>query len=434
MTDVEFLIVGAGACGLLTAIKLREHNLLVLERAARPGGTWRDNVYPGLTCDVPSFVYEFSFAPFDWSRVYASQAEILAYLERASEGLPIRYGCEVVSARWSSDRWHVHLRSGEGLTARVLFLACGAQGTPLIPSFVEGFAGDCFHSARWPVGYDFTGKRVGVVGTAASAVQLLPHVAQKAREVVVFQRSANWVLPKREREWYGWEKLVPRSWWRWRQDLSFELFRHRWMRWLGERWALWQMRRVIRDPALRRALTPTYAMGCKRILLANDFYETLALPHVRLVTTGVELDGLDTLVLATGFRVGGPPFPVHGRDGALLGREAYLGVMAAGFPNLFLLLGPNSGLGHNSVWLMAEAQAEFALQALARGRVVEVPRAVQEAWNRGLAARFEGLVWSEPCGSWYQDEDGRIFALYPGSVADYRRELEGALPALTFGA
>lgn len=431
MTDVEFLIVGAGACGLLTAVKLQQagyRDFLILERASSLGGTWRDNTYPGLTCDVPSYVYEFSFAPHDWPRVYATRDEIMAYLESVAArfGLAPRYDSEVVDACWRG-RWEVTLRSGERLRARVLFLAPGAQGKPLIPD-LQGFSGDRFHSARWPADYDFGGKRVGVVGTAASAVQLLPEVARRAREVVVFQRTASWVFPKRNRAYHPWES---RRWYRWRQDLSFELFRRRWMQWLGEQWALARLRRVIRDPALRSLLTPRYPLGCKRILLANDFYETLALPHVRLVQAPAPYDGLDTLVLATGFQVGEPPFPV--RAGAeVLGREAWLGVMAAGFPNLFRLLGPNSGLGHNSVWLMAEAQADFAIAALreARGRAVSVRPSVVEAFNRGLPERFAPLVWSAGCGSWYEQE-GRIFALYPGSVASFRREL--SLEAVEFG-
>jgi cation diffusion facilitator CzcD-associated flavoprotein CzcO len=471
---MKIVLVGAGACGILTAVKLIQagyRDLVILEKEPRLGGTWRDNRYPGLTCDVPSHLYSFSFAPNpDWSRVYSPQAEILAYLERvaARHGIleRIRFGQEVVAVRFLNNRWETELRSGERLHSQFLFSGTGALVRPNYPDIpgLDDFQGVAFHTARWPAQHDFKGERVAVIGSAASATQLVPHVAAQAAQLHVFQRTANWILAKPDRAYHSWEKALfrkfpalsqaYRAWLAARLDLTFDAFRsHSLLGRLGEYLAARYLRSVIRDPQLRAALTPNYPMGCKRIILESDFYPTLLRPNVELVTTPIRSLGphsletsdgrqrpLDTLILATGFRLLNEVhlgMPVYGIGGCSLDQlwsqapEAYKGVTVTGFPNLFLLLGPNTALGHNSVWLMAEAQADYAIRAIAevdqrRAGSLEVLAVAQQDYNRNIQTRLGGLVWAGGCQSWYKTPEGKNFTIYPGTVAAYRRELAEA--------
>lgn len=457
MTRARVAIVGAGAGGLCMAMQLArsgERDFVVLERWDGVGGTWRANAYPGAACDVPSHLYSFSFAPrAAWSRVFAPQAEILTYLEACAEryglGPHLRFGAEVRSAEWKGDRWHLELADGSSVEAQVVVWALGQLSRPRLPD-IEGldrFAGPCFHSARWDRAADLTG-RVGVVGNAASAVQIVPELAQNARSLTVFQRSAHWVLPRPDRAYTTAERWafahVPGV----RLLHRARIFAALEARFVGfragsvfNRLAEVQARRhlaTVRDPELRRRLTPDYPPGCKRVLLSSDYYPTLALPHVQLVdapitaatAAGLEAGGtheLDAIVLATGFDTAAPlgSVRVTGRSGTLAeawrsGPFAHLGMAVPGFPNLYLLYGPNTNLGHNSILAMLECQVAYVLQALEH-EVLEVRPEVAAAWDAGVQEALRDTVWSEGCGSWYVGEDGRISTNWSGTVTAYWR-------------
>lgn len=474
MEHVPVVVVGAGFAGLAAAIKLREagERFVVLERAADLGGTWRDNTYPGCACDVPSHVYSFSFAPNpDWTRAFSPQPEILAYLQRTAREhgvLPaIRFSHEVLAAVWQEDarRWLVRTSAGE-LTADVLIVGSGPLSEPKEPDLagLETFAGTTFHSAAWRHDVDLTGKRVAVVGTGASAVQFLPAVAAAAGAVSVFQRTPPWVLPRRDRP------ISPARRWVYRHydparrltRAATYLGRESWilgfsfqpalMR-LAERQAREFLARCVADPGLRDALTPRYRLGCKRVLLSNDYYPTLTRPHVRLVTdrlvgatpTGLCTEGsehpFDVVIFATGFHVTDPPIArrITGRGGRSLaadwtagGMRALHGTAVPGYPNLFFLVGPNTGLGHNSIVVMIEAQVRYVLDLLARLRgsgaaAVEARPEAVAAYNDRLQRRLATTVWnSGGCASWYLDENGRNTTLWPTFTFSFARELRRA--------
>ncbi len=461
-------IVGSGFSGIAVAVELRRAGLddvVVLERGSALGGTWRDNRYPGCACDVPSHLYSFSWAPnAEWSRTFAPQGEIRAYLERCADAFDVRrhvrFGCEVVEASWdeAAAGWRLRTRSGEVLDATVLVLAVGALSNPALPRFPgrERFRGPQFHSARWDPAFDPRGKRVAVVGTGASAVQFVPRIQPDVERLYVLQRTPPWILPRRDRAFRGWERAVlrgvPGARWLYRQAIYWRLdaralaFEHPRLMRLVERRARRHLARSIPDPVLRERLTPRYTPGCKRILLSDDYYPALAQPNVELVAEpvagvderGLALEGgrrleVDAIVYGTGFRVhdhlGG--MAVVGRGGARLaarwaeGAEAYLGTAVAGFPNLFLMTGPNTGLGHNSMIVMIEGQARYAVRAIRllrerRLASVEVRPEAQAAYNAWLRRRLPRSVWSSGCRSWYHDERGRNTTLWPGSAAGFR--------------
>lgn len=450
--------------GLGMGIKLREAGIpfVILEQSPRLGGTWWDNTYPGCACDIPSHLYAFSFAPHPgWTRVFPGQAEILAYLERlASERglLPhIRFGTRVRAARWDEEArgWRVELESGEVVAGDVLVSAVGALNEPRYADLPgrERFAGAQFHSARWDHSVALRGRRVGVIGNAASAVQFVPVLAEQAGELLVFQRTPHWVLPRRDRAYSAAERLAFRvppllRLYRWLlygyQELVFLAgFRQgspgsRLLRRALER----RIAREVRDPALRAALVPGYAPGCKRGLLADDYYPALERPNVRLVTeplVEIRAEGpasaertfpVDVLIHATGFDIQARGrMDVFGRGGQRLADRwgdaprAYLGMTVPGFPNYFLLLGPGTGLGHNSVMWMVECQLEHVLQCLRlarrRGhRALEVEPAALDRYVARVARRFRGKVWSD-CRSWYQNAQGDPVALWPATTARY---------------
>jgi cation diffusion facilitator CzcD-associated flavoprotein CzcO len=469
-------IIGAGFGGLGAAIRLRRHghaDFVVFERADELGGTWRDNDYPGCACDVPSQVYSFSFAlKPDWTSTYSPQAEIWAYLRDCADRFgvrpAIRFGTEVRQAEWDAEaaRWRIGTSRGEW-TADVLIAAAGPLNEPVVPKLpgLETFRGEAFHSARWNHDADLAGRRVAVIGTGASAVQIVPAIQPVAGRLSVFQRTPAWVIPRRERTLRPWEHWVYRripgaqrtmraivSWAMEATVIGF--LRPRLMR-LVQRLALANLRRAVPDPDLRAKLTPDYAMGCKRVLKSGDYYPALARDNVDVVTEAiaevrphgiVTRDGVehpaDVIVFGTGFRVTDLPIAerIRGRDGVTLAErwrgspQAYRGTTVAGFPNLFLLLGPNTGLGHTSVVLMIEAQIAYVLGALDRMdrtgvRALE-PRA--EAQVRFVAAvdrRMATTVWATGCHSWYIDATGRNSTLWPGSTWRYRRRMRRFDPA-----
>jgi len=466
--DFQVAIIGTGFAGLGMAIRLKKDGIdsfVVFEKADEVGGTWRENTYPGAACDVPSHMYSFSFEPNPrWTRTFAPQPEILDYLKRTADKYGvrphIRFRAEITDIVFdeAGDRWTVTTADGQAVTARVVVLGIGPLHVPAIPQLkgMETFQGQVMHSATWDHEYDLTGKRVAVIGTGASAIQIVPSIAGQVEKLHLFQRTAPWVLPKIDRPFTGLEKVAFR-----RLPLLQRLSRNR-IYWQQEarilgmavdprimKAAEWVAKGFIRsqisDPELRKAVTPDYTMGCKRILLSNTYYAALDRDNVEVVTDGiaeirphsvVTRDGseyeVDVIVLGTGFKVGDlGNLNVTGRGGIELreawagGMEAYLGLAVAGFPNLFYLVGPNTGLGHNSIVFMAEAQADYILQALRllekenAGRIEVWPEA-QQAFNERIQSQLSEAVWSAGgCMSWYLDADGKNRTLWPGFTFTY---------------
>lgn len=476
--EVDILIIGAGFSGMIMAIEARGEgfeDILILEKADELGGTWRENTYPGVACDIPSHLYALASHPkVDWSRKYAPGAEIWDYMRAVArrEGLDAvtRFGRRVTGAEWDGalGRWRVETAQRERYLARVLVSAMGPLHVPKLPRIpgLEGFRGAAFHSARWDHEAVLEGRRIGVVGTGASGVQIVPELARRAGRLTVYQRSPPWVVPRHDRAIPGWRRWLhgrlPGFRWLARQgqfavqEMQHAVFRGSPVAVAMARWeAQRHMARAIRDPALRAKLTPGYEIGCKRVLFSDDWYPALARENVELVTepiarigedSVVTADGearpADVLVFATGFRVTETvaELPFRGRGGRTLaeawkdGIAAYLGAAVHGFPNLFLMLGPNTGLGHNSVLLMVEAQARHVARLLAEMRrrrieAVEPRPDVQAAYAAEMQRRLAGMVWQAGgCSSWYQDAQGRNPTLWPGTVGEFRRRARaGAL-------
>ncbi len=467
----DVVIVGSGFAGIGLGIRLKQeglHDFVILERADRVGGTWRDNHYPGVACDVESHLYSYSFAPNPtWTRQFAPQSEILAYLERCVEELGlaphIRYGAEVRACRFDDDQgiWHVAITSGETFTARVVVGASGlALSRPTLPDIPgrDTFAGKAMHSSRWDHGYDLAGKRVAVVGTGASAIQIVPSIAPKVGTLHVFQRTAPWIVPKpdgaisertraRFARYPALQMLARRGIY-WKRELLGAGFAldPRINRVMGRVAGLYR-RAQVKDRALLEKVTPDYVMGCKRVLPSNDWYPTLQRKNVELVTDGiaeirahsiVTKDGLerevDAIVYATGFEAAEvrPQFSIKGRNGLDIldawkdGFEAYLGTTVSGFPNAFLVVGPNTGLGHSSMILMMESQFAYVLDAIKtikekNLRFVDVRPEVQRRYNEEIQARLAKRVWAVGgCQSWYHTKDGKNTTLWPGFTFEYR--------------
>jgi cation diffusion facilitator CzcD-associated flavoprotein CzcO len=463
-------IVGAGFGGLCLAIQLvraGRRNFTIFERGHDVGGTWRENTYPGAACDIPSHLYSFSFEPNPgWARAFAGQAEILDYLRRCVRkyGLRphIRFGTEVRGARFDEERsrWVLDLGDAGAFEATVFVSACGQLNQPVIPNIAgrERFAGPAFHSARWRHDFVPAGKRIAVIGTGASAVQIVPELARDAATLVLFQRSAPYVIPKPDRAYRAAEKwlfgalpLVQRL----NRTLKYVAHESRVIAFSYVKKAMWLARKSfekhlaaqVPDPHLRRKLTPDYAMGCKRIMISNDYYPALGQPNVEVVTEPIEritdggivtADGrerpFDAIVYATGFATSAflAPMRVVGGHGIALrdawrgGAEAYLGVTVSGFPNFFILYGPNTNLGHNSIVYMLECQVRYVMDALAtlerKGLTrLEVRPAVQARFNERLRRRLAGSVWADGCSSWYIDGAGKNANNWPDFTFAYRR-------------
>ncbi|MCB9674543.1 MAG: NAD(P)/FAD-dependent oxidoreductase [Alphaproteobacteria bacterium] len=472
----DVIIIGAGFSGIGMAIHLDRagrRDWLVLESADRLGGTWRDNAYPGAACDVPSHLYSYSFElnP-DWGRVYAEQGEILAYMERCADryGLRdrIRFGATVEEARWDADAsvWHVRI-AGETLTARFVVFAVGALRDPRWPSIpgLETFAGPVVHSARWDPSLELAGKRVGIVGTGASAIQIVPALAGRVARQTVFQRTAPWVKARMDRPFTEGEKRR----FRWPLRMQLERLRiyasmesryplvfgrHR-LTQLVERQLTREMRTVVTDPALAEKLRPDYRAGCKRILSSDDWYPALTRDDVdvetraiaRAVPDGLELDDgrhvpLDVLVCCTGFTVDAPlgALAVHGVGGRDLEAawgtrpRAFNGTTMAGYPNAFVLFGPNTGLGHTSMIVMIEAQIRYVMAALAHveahgHRWMDVTQAALDTFVAEMDRRHRERVWMSGCNSWYLGPDGVNFTIWPGSTLRFLARMRRFDPA-----
>jgi cation diffusion facilitator CzcD-associated flavoprotein CzcO len=467
---VRTLVVGAGFAGLGTAIKLAESgftDFLVVDKGHTVGGTWRDNTYPGAACDVPSQLYSFSFAPNPgWSRSFSPQPEIQAYLERTAERSGVldrfRFGVTVEDLSWDEDDqvWQVSTDHGT-VTADIVVTGSGGLSEPKLPEIegLETFAGEIFHSARWNHDYDLAGKRVAVIGTGASSIQIVPEIAKEVSHLDVYQRTAPWVMPRKDRPYRAVERLgfrwVPffqkayRTGIYWGRECFVPGFVvNPNLAAPAKKLARQNIEKGISDPELRAAVTPDYQIGCKRILISNDYYPALAADHVDLVTdaiaritpTGiVTADGVardvDVIVVATGFHTTEQPISQHikGRDGRTLadawreeGMTAYKGTTISGFPNLFQIVGPNTGLGHSSMVFIIESQIAYilsALQQMGAHEIVSVePRLeAQQAWNKDLQHRMQRTVWNTGgCASWYLDSHGRNTTLWPRTTFKFR--------------
>ncbi len=474
---VSVAVIGSGFSGLGTAIALKRagrHDFVVLERGNDVGGTWRDNTYPGCACDVPSQVYSFSFAlnP-DWTRAFSPQPEIFAYLRKVSNDYGVdphlRYGAEVLAANWddTTQRWTVETTAGSW-TADVIVAGSGGLSEPKSPDIkgLSTFEGTTFHSAQWDHSWSAQGRRIAVIGTGASAIQFVPFLQKEAEQLLVFQRTATWVLPRRDREIPALQKKLfarfpvlqkaSRSAIYLGRESHIIGFRYNQgiMR-LAQKLAMQNLTKAVADPELLAKLTPTFTMGCKRVLLSNTYYPALTQPNAEVVTDRiVEVvpqgviteapDGtrttheVDTIVYATGFAVSDPPIAerVHAHGESLKehwgkgGMQALYGMSIAGFPNLFMLVGPNTGLGHNSITLMIEAQVGHLMQALeamdaAGAGAIEPRQDVQDRYNEHLQDELRKTVWNRGgCQSWYLDENGRNTTLWPTFTFTFMRRLD----------
>ena len=467
-TQHRIVVVGTGFAGIGMAVRLKQagyDDFVVLERADDVGGTWRDNTYPGCRCDVPSHLYSFSFAPNpEWSSTFSPQPEIEDYLRKVTDRFGIRphirFGHAVETARWEDGRWRIQTSQGE-FVADVLLSGMGPLAEPSYPKLpgVESFEGEVFHSAQWDHDLDLSGRKVAVIGTGASAIQFVPAIQPEVEELHLFQRTPPWVMPRPDRKITEVEKAVFRRfppaqkvaragiyWGRESMVLGFAKLPAimKQVQKVAEKHLVHQ----VRDPLLRAKLTPDFTLGCKRVLISDDYYPAIVQPNVEVVTDGIAEvtptgiiteDGVkhevDTIIYGTGFRVTDLPVmdTVHGRDGVSLreawsgGMEAHLGTAVSGFPNFFLLIGPNTGLGHSSMVFMIESQIAYILDALktmdAHGlRQVEVRPEVQRAFVDGVRSSMRNTVWTRGgCTSWYLDAQGRNTTLWPSFTFRFRQ-------------
>ncbi len=476
MTDARIVIIGSGFSGIGVAIRLKQagiHDFVILERAGDLGGVWRDNSYPGCACDVESHLYEFAFAPNpEWSRRFSPQAEIWQYLRQCAERfgiLPhIRYHQTVTGATWDDGaaRWTVVTPKAR-YRAGILIAATGALSEPRLPDIpgIDQFSGPVFHSARWDHSVDLAGRRVAVLGTGASAVQFIPAIQPRVDRLTVFQRTPAWVVPRQDRATPDWARSLFRRvpaaqrFFRARingyRDMLGVGFRHPMVMRLLLARAKQHLRQSIADPDLRARLTPDFMLGCKRILVSDDYLPALAQPNVEVVSgaaTRITRDGVaaadgierpaDVIICSTGFQVTEFPFAewICGREGLSLAdawrpsAKAHLGTTVSGFPNLFLVPGPNTGLGHSSVILMFEAQFEHIVSAVrymdAHGVAAVEPRPeAQAAFVAEVDRRMAKTVWvTGGCRSWYLDATGRNSTLWPGTIPQFRRRVERFRP------
>ncbi|MQA60272.1 MAG: NAD(P)-binding protein [Actinophytocola sp.] len=462
------VIVGTGFGGIGMACELQRaghEHFTILEKGDEVGGVWRENTYPGAACDIPSPYYSFSYEPNpDWSSRFSPQEEIRRYMLRVVDKHDlrrrIRFGTEVTAATFDepSGQWHIDTSTGERLTADVFVPATGQLSRPALPGIpgIETFDGPAFHSATWDHSVDLTGKRVAVIGTGASAVQFVPAIQPKVSRMTVFQRSAPWILPRPEVVYRPWHHTMFRrlpftrlaerfGFWLLCEVLSLGLVDAPWMRPLISAISTRKLRKEVPDRRLRAKVTPDYPAGCKRGLFSNDYYPALGQSNVEVETTAIseiipngvrtddgKLHEADVIIYGTGFKTTEflGPMAVHGRDGRKLadvwheGAHAYLGMTVPGFPNLFLMYGPNTNLGVGSIIYMLESQARYITQAVRHltetgPAVLDVKPEVARAYDEKLQARLDRSVWTL-CSSWYRNESGRITNNWPGTVSSYR--------------
>ncbi|WP_068065409.1 flavin-containing monooxygenase [Nocardia xishanensis] len=469
---LDVAVIGGGFAGIGAAIRLKQRGIedfAILERGAALGGTWRDNTYPGAACDIPSRLYSYSFAPNpNWSQTYSGSAEILGYIEgmaaRHRLRPHVRFGCTVTGIVFDEDAgmWDVAIEGAAPVRARTVVLASGPLANANFPAIrgFETYEGHKIHSARWDHDYDFTGKRVAVIGTGASAVQIIPDLVEKAASVKVFQRTPGWVLPRVNRRTgpiaKGLYRHVPvaeslarRAWFYGHESVALGVVWNTPLTRVVELVGRAQLRRQVRDPWLRRQLTPDFRAGCKRLLMTDDYYPALQRDNCKLITwpiarlaphgvrtaEGVEHQA-DCIVFATGFDVSktGTPIPITGRDGRVLAEEwsrgayAYKSVAVSGYPNLFFTFGPNSGPGHNSALVYMEAQIDYLVEAIGAVldrdlRMLDVRRDRQDRYNAAIQRRLSATTWNSGCRSWYLTDDGFNATMYPGFATQYVHQL-----------
>lgn len=467
------VIIGAGFGGLGMAIKLKaqgQDDIVIIEKGGDVGGCWRDNTYPGAACDVPSHLYSFSFERhYPWSRRFAPQSEIFAYQQHCARKYDVyrhmRFNTEVAKASFDEAQgvWAITLTNDETIFARILITATGQLNQPAYPKMpgIHDFKGAHFHSARWDHSVDLKGKTVAVIGTGASAIQFVPEVAKVAGKVMLFQRSAAHVLAKPDRAYTEREHRILKKFPITQTLDRLKIYIANEARVLGftslqKAMTLfeWQFKRqlkkFIKDPELREKLTPDYPIGCKRILMSNDYYPALAQDHVEVINQGinevtatgmVDSEGkhhdVDVIIYGTGFKATDflTPMTITGRDGIALndawkdGAEAYLGITVNGFPNLFMLYGPNTNLGHNSIIYMLESQIHYVQQCIAaidsqKLRSLEVRSFVQVSFNNIVQSKISDTVWNKGCHSWYKTESGKNTNNWPGFTFNYRRQTD----------
>jgi len=479
-TETGVIIVGTGFSGLGMAIQLRKQgrdDFVILEKADEVGGTWRDNSYPGCACDIQSHMYSFSFEQNpNWTRSFSPQPEIWDYLRRVARKYDlyrfVRFGQEMTGARWDSDehRWHVATRGGDEFAGKFLVNGVGALHIPQIPDLagMDNFKGESFHSAQWNHDYDLRGKRVAVVGTGASAIQFVPQIQPEVKELTLFQRTPPWVMPKPDHGMPEWARATFRKfpaiqrayrnllyWTLEARAIGFN--GHQGLMKVAQKLAKANIDRAISDPGLRAKLTPDYTMGCKRVLISNDYYPALAKDNVEVNTSGVrevrehsvvDNEGVehevDAIIFGTGFHVTDAfdNIDIIGEGGRNLSKEwategmrTHLGITVSGFPNLFFLLGPNTGLGHNSVVFMIESQIRYIAEAMdivdRNGAKALEPRPeVQERFNAEIQQKLNKGVWTQGgCKSWYLDAKGVNRTIWPGFTWRYWLSTRKVRPA-----
>jgi len=469
----DVLIVGAGFAGLGSAIRLRQagiEDIVILERGSEPGGTWRDNQYPGAACDIPSNLYSYSFAQNpQWSRSFSGSREILAYIhhlvDRFDLNKLIRFRQDVASLAFdeAAGLWTAQTKAGERYRARTVVAALGPLSNASLPKMpgIETYEGHKIHSAMWDHGYDFRGKRVAVIGTGASAVQIIPELVKDVALLKVFQRTPGWVMPRPDFETPQWNKrlfeqipaaqtAVRRALYWGHESLALALIWRTPLSAAMEQLCRSHLQRQVRDPWMRRQLTPDFRIGCKRLLASNDYYPALQQPNCQLITwpiatlspkgirtaEGIEHQ-VDCIVFATGYDVctTGAPIPITGIGGRRLndewarGAQAYKSISVSGYPNLFLTFGPNSGPGHNSALVYMESQIHYTVQGIAKIlqenlKTLDVRPEVQRRYNQAIQKRLAKTNWNSGCKSWYLTADGFNPSMYPGFATQYARQLD----------
>lgn len=472
--DFQVGIIGAGFGGLVAALRLQKagkNSFVIFERAEDVGGTWRDNVYPGCACDIPSHLYSFAdeLNP-NWSRAFSTQPEILEYIKGVVDKHQlrphIRFNADITGLRFIEEHglWEVTDRSGTVTHVKMVISATGPLNRPCVPHFkgMETFQGKVFHSAAWDKTYDLRGKRVAVIGTGASAIQIVPNIAPLVGQLTVFQRTAAWVQPRPDHQFpafvKGMFKTLPltnklyRELIYWRNEFFGKAFvGNDTINRMGSKISLSLLNRQVKDPVTRQKLTPNYKMGCKRVLVSNDYYRSFNRENVSLITEPIQewntqgiitTDGqqhaFDAIVLATGFVAADIDLytTITGRNNRDLlaewrqtGAQAYRGTTVSGYPNLAFMLGPNTGLGHNSVVHIMESQMNYIMDYLhllekqGENGFLDVRPEVQAQHNESLQAQFEGTVWSSGCKSWYMNAQGKNTTLYPRLTVQFRKEL-----------
>ena len=475
----KIAIIGAGFGGLAMAIRLLQSGIqdfIILEKADDVGGTWRENQYPGAACDVQSHMYSLSFAPKkDWSKRYAEAPEIFDYIQDLIKEFDlkkyIQFHQEVVASHYQEDtlHWHIDLKSGPKIEPQFMVFASGPLHVPQISQLkgIEKFQGEVFHSAQWNHNYNLNDKNVASIGTGGSAIQYIPEIAEKVKNLYVLQRTAAWVIPRDERAYnaldkklfsrFEWFRKLHRSRLYWSNESRVVPIVKPKMIQYGQKLAEIFIKFQVKDKATIKKLTPDYILGCKRILISNKYYPTFNRKNVELITDAIqeiteksiifktgEERQIDCLIYGTGFitdpRIYLKSFACYGQNGLELkdawknGAESYYGICTKNFPNLFQLLGPNTILGHNSVIFMIESQVNYILQLIqlvdkTQTQAIVIKPEVQDQFNHKIQQKLEGTVWQSGCVSWYQQDGGKNFALWPTYTWKYWLETRKANPS-----